>query len=77
MPMWSYLGTLDVEASLRGSACAATGVAAMISPFIVGMIADRFFATQKVFEFFILGGFLYLVGRLMIGVSFIHIFSCT
>ena len=47
MLMWSYLGTLDVEASLGGSAYAATGVAAMISPFIVGMIADRFFATQK------------------------------
>ena len=38
VPMWSYLGTLDVEASLRGSAYAATGVAAMISPFIVGMM---------------------------------------
>ena len=65
MPMWSYLGTLDVEASLRGSAYAATGVAAMISPFIVGMIADRFFATQKVFGVLhILGGFfLYLVGQ--------------
>ena len=54
--MWSYLGTLDVEASLRGTAYAATGVAAMISPFIVGMIADRFFATQKVF------GVLHLLG---------------
>ena len=65
VPMWSYLGTLDVEASLRGSAYAATGVAAMISPFIVGMIADRFFATQKVFGVLhILGGvFLYLVGQ--------------
>ena len=65
VPMWSYLGTLKVEASLRGSAYAATGVAAMISPFIVGMIADRFFATQKVFgTLHLLGGiFLYLVGQ--------------
>ena len=64
MPMWSYLGTLDVASSLRGTAYAATGVAAMISPFIVGMIADRFFATQKVFGFLhLLGGvFLYLAG---------------
>ncbi len=63
--MWSYLGTLKVEASLRGTAYAATGVAAMISPFIVGMIADRFFATQKVFgTLHLLGGiFLYLVGQ--------------
>ena len=65
VPMWSYLGTLEVEASLRGTAYAATGVAAMISPFIVGMIADRFFATQKVFGVLhLLGGvFLYLVGQ--------------
>ncbi len=63
--MWSYLETLKVEASLRGTAYAATGVAAMISPFIVGMIADRFFATQKVFgTLHLLGGiFLYLVGQ--------------
>jgi nucleoside transporter len=63
--MWSYLGTLGIEASLRGTAYAATGVAAMISPFIVGMIADRFFATQKVYGFLhILGGvFLYLCGQ--------------
>ena len=65
VPMWSYLGTLGIEASLRGTAYAATGVAAMISPFIVGMIADRFFATQKVYGFLhILGGvFLYLCGQ--------------
>ncbi len=56
VPMWTFLGTLDVEAGLRGTAYAATGVAAMISPFIVGMIADRFFPTEKVF------GFLHLVG---------------
>ncbi len=64
VPMWSYLGTLDVASNLRGTAYAATGVAAMISPFIVGMIADRFFATQKVFGFLhLLGGvFLYLAG---------------
>lgn len=65
VPMWSYLGTLEIEASLRGTAYAATGVAAMISPFIVGMIADRFFATQKVFGVLhLLGGiFLYFVGQ--------------
>jgi len=65
VPMWSYLGTLNIEAGLRGTAYAATGVAAMISPFIVGMIADRFFATQKVFgTLHLLGGvFLYLAGN--------------
>ena len=54
--MWTFLGTLEIEATLRGTAYAATGVAAMISPFIVGMIADRYFATQKVY------GFLHLLG---------------
>jgi nucleoside transporter len=55
--MWTFLGTLEIEASLRGTAYAATGVAAIISPFIVGMIADRFFPTQKVYGWLhILGG---------------------
>ena len=56
VPMWTFLGTLEIEATLRGTAYAATEVAAMISPFIVGMIADRYFATQKVY------GFLHLLG---------------
>ena len=57
VPMWTFLGTLEIEASLRGTAYAATGVAAIISPFIVGMIADRFFPTQKVYGWLhILGG---------------------
>lgn len=65
VPMWTYLGTLDIEASLRGTAYAATGVAAMISPFFVGMIADRFFATQKIYGIMHLigGGALLLAGQ--------------
>ena len=64
VPMWTFLGTLEIEASLRGTAYAATGVAAIISPFIVGMIADRFFPTQKVYGWLhILGG----ASLLMIG----------
>ena len=66
VPMWTFLGTLGIEASLRGTAYAATGVAAIISPFIVGMIADRFFPTQKVYGWLhILGG----ASLLMIGQS--------
>ena len=66
VPMWTFLGTLEIEASLRGTAYAATGVAAIISPFIVGMIADRFFPTQKVYGWLhILGG----ASLLMIGQS--------
>ena len=79
MPMWSYLGTLDVEASLRGTAYAATGVAAMISPFIVGMIADRFFATRKFLAFCICLGvsFFTMLDRRQIGANFTHFFFCT
>jgi nucleoside transporter len=63
--MWTFLGTLEIEASLRGTAYAATGVAAIISPFIVGMIADRFFPTQKVYGWLhILGGAsLFMIGQ--------------
>ena len=32
VPMWTFLGTLEIEASLRGTAYAATGVAAMKMP---------------------------------------------
>jgi nucleoside transporter len=65
VPMWTFLGTLEIEASLRGTAYAATGVAAIISPFIVGMIADRFFPTQKVYGWLhILGGAsLFMIGQ--------------
>lgn len=65
VPMWTFLESIEVEPSLRGTAYAATGLAAIISPFIVGMIADRFFSTQKVFGWLhILGGIcLYLVGQ--------------
>ena len=77
MPMWSYLGTLDVASSLRGTAYAATGVAAMISPFIVGMIADRFFATQKFLVFICLEEFFFILPVMrLIGTSFILFSFC-
>lgn len=56
VPMWTFLERLNVESNLRGIAYASTGLAAMISPLIVGMIADRYFATQKVY------GLLHLFG---------------
>ena len=63
MPMYPYLDkTLKFSAENIGLAYASTGIAAMISPFIVGMIADRFFATQKVFGVLhLLGGVFLLV----------------
>ena len=68
VPMWKYLGSIEGATDWTkwgfltpvGLAYASTGIAAMISPFIVGMIADRFFPTQIVF------GVLHLLGALFL-----------
>src|SRR5437867_10861159 len=44
----NYLGTIGFKAEDFGWTYAVGPIAGMISPFFVGMIADRFFAAQRV-----------------------------
>jgi len=59
VPMWKFLSEMGATDEQIGSAYASTGLAAIFSPFLVGMVADRFFPTQMVFGVLhILGGIL-------------------
>ena len=60
VPMWNFLKGIGASPGEVGTAYAATGIAAMISPFVVGMVADRFFPSQIVY------GVLHLLGALFL-----------
>src|ERR1700683_3925493 len=60
----NYLGTIGFNANDFGWTYSVGPIAGMISPFFVGMIADRFFAAQKVL------GVMHILGAaLMLGAT--------
>src|SRR5690242_18826383 len=58
----TYLtATLKFTGTQAGAVFGPTALASMISPFLVGLIADRFFSTERVLSVLhLLGGFLLL-----------------
>ena len=62
----NYLGTIGFTAEDFGWTYAVGPIAGIISPFFVGMIADRFFAAQKILGVMHLAGGVLMIGATML-----------
>ncbi len=51
VPLWQYLDKLGFSATQIAWSYSCTGIAAIVSPVLVGIIADRFISAQKVLAF--------------------------
>ncbi len=51
VPLWQYLDKLGFSATQIAWSYSCTGIAAIVSPVLVGVIADRYFSAQKVLAF--------------------------
>ncbi|MCI1678936.1 MAG: nucleoside permease [Ewingella americana] len=56
VPLWQYLNKLGFSPSEIAWSYSSTAIAAILSPVLVGVIADRYFAAQKVLAWLLLGG---------------------
>ncbi len=73
VPMYPFLDGLGVDATKIGFAYGATGLAAIVSPIFIGMVADKFFPSQIVLAVLhLVGGlFLFMASRATDWASFI------
>ena len=51
VPLWRYLNEIGFSATQIAWSYSSTGIAAIVSPVLVGVIADRYYAAQKVLSF--------------------------
>ena len=56
VPMWQYLNKIGFSGSQIGAAYSTGSWAAIISPFFVGLFADRFFSAERVLAFLHVAG---------------------